>query len=121
MTTRIWGEGVQFSKIAIAQIGSPSQKNFRNGEIDDFFEKNDWIVVQLNRWFEESDLDVEELAESVVKAIEDWLDEDTVEFEPDEGGISEGQETGLLYDVSPHPIISNEKKFRKWPIAQKCD
>jgi len=35
-------------------------------------------------------LDVEQLAAAAVRAIEDWLDEDTVEFEPDEGGISEG-------------------------------
>ena len=103
------GEGVQFSKIAIAKIGQPSQKNFHNGEIDDFFEKNQLTQADLNRWFEESDLDVEQLAAAAVRAIEDWLDEDTVEFEPDEGGISEGQETGLLYDVSPQPIISNEK------------
>jgi hypothetical protein len=30
-------------------------------------------------------LDFENLAESAVKALEDWLDEDTVEFETDEG------------------------------------
>jgi hypothetical protein len=39
----------------------------------------------LNRWFEESDLDAKDLAGSAVKALEGWLDEDTVEFEPDEG------------------------------------
>ena len=43
------------------------------------------IKADLNRWFEESDLDVEDLTESAIKALEDWLDEDTVEFEPDEG------------------------------------
>jgi hypothetical protein len=43
------------------------------------------IKADLNRWFEESDLDVEDLTESAIKALEDWLDEDTVEFEP-EGG-----------------------------------
>ena len=83
MTTRIWGEGVQFSKIAIAQIGQPSQKNFRNGEIDEVFEKNQRTDVELNRWFEESDLDVEDLAGSAVKAIVDWLDEEVVGFEPE--------------------------------------
>jgi len=36
---------------------------------------------QVKRWFEESDQDVEELATAAVRAIEDWLDEDTVEFE----------------------------------------
>ena len=43
------------------------------------------IKADLNRWFEESDLDVEELTESAVKAIEDWLDEEVVGFEPEEG------------------------------------
>jgi hypothetical protein len=43
------------------------------------------IKADINRWFEESHLDVQELATSAVKAIEDWLDEGTVEFEPDEG------------------------------------
>ena len=43
------------------------------------------IKADLNRWFEESDLDVEELAESAIKALEDWLDEEVVGFEPDEG------------------------------------
>ena len=42
-------------------------------------------MADLNGWFEESDLDVEQLAAAAVLAIEDWLDEDTVEFEPDEG------------------------------------
>jgi len=42
------------------------------------------IKADLNRWFEESDLDVEDLAGSAVKAIEDWLDEEVVDFEPDE-------------------------------------
>ena len=77
------GEGVQFSNIAIAQIGQPSQKNFRIGEIDEVFEKNQRTDVELNRWFEESDLDVEDLAGSAVKAIEDWLDEEVVGFEPE--------------------------------------
>jgi hypothetical protein len=39
----------------------------------------------LNRWYEESELDVEQLAAAAVRAIEDWLSEDTVEFVPDEG------------------------------------
>jgi hypothetical protein len=29
-----------------------------------FFKKNEWTDVELNRWFEESDLDVENLAGS---------------------------------------------------------
>ena len=42
------------------------------------------IKADLNRWFEESDLDVEELTASAVKAIEDWLEEEVVDFTPDE-------------------------------------
>ena len=41
------------------------------------------IKADINRWFEESDLDVEELASSAVKAIEDWLDEEVIDFKPD--------------------------------------
>jgi hypothetical protein len=43
------------------------------------------IRETLNSWFEESDLEVEELASAAVKALEDWLDEPTVEFDADEG------------------------------------
>ena len=43
------------------------------------------IKSDLYRWFEESDLDVEQLAAAAVRAIEDWLDEEVVGFEPDEG------------------------------------
>jgi hypothetical protein len=42
------------------------------------------IRETLNSWFEESDLEVEELASAAVKALEDWLDEPTVEFESDD-------------------------------------
>ena len=45
------------------------------------------IKADLNRWFEESDLDVEQLTAAAVRAIEDWLDEDTVEFEPEDGTL----------------------------------
>ncbi len=44
--------------------------------------KNEFKAV-LNRWFEESDLDVEELSACGVEAIEEWLDEDTIEFTPE--------------------------------------
>ena len=54
-------------------------------KIDDFLRKNEWTDVGLNRWFEKSDLDVEQLANAAVRAIEDWLEEETLEFEPDEG------------------------------------
>ena len=35
----------------------------------------------LNRWFEESDLDVEHLTGSYVKALQEWLDEEIIGFE----------------------------------------
>ena len=35
--------------------------------------------------FEASDLDYDQLAAAAVRAIEDWLDKDTVEFEPERG------------------------------------
>lgn len=38
------------------------------------------IKSDLNRWFDESDLDVEELSACAVEAIEEWLDEDIIEF-----------------------------------------
>jgi hypothetical protein len=43
------------------------------------------IKADLNRWLDESDLDDEDLAKVAVEAIESWLDEDIVGFEPDEG------------------------------------
>lgn len=42
------------------------------------------IKSDLNRWFEESDLDVEDLAGAAVDSIHEWLDEEVVGFEPDE-------------------------------------
>ena len=47
--------------------------------------KNQQIKSDLKRWFEESDLDEDQLVAAAVPAIEDWLDEDAVEFEPDGG------------------------------------
>ena len=50
-----------------------------------FFLKNHQIKSDLNRWFEEPDLDEYQLVAVAVRAIKDWLDEPTVEFEPDKG------------------------------------
>ena len=41
------------------------------------------IKAALNRWFDESDLDVEDLSSCAVEAIEEWLDEDIIEFTPE--------------------------------------
>lgn len=41
----------------------------------------------FNRWWEESDMDAEDLAKAPLKAIDDWLDEEIVGFEPEEGVV----------------------------------
>ena len=43
------------------------------------------IKADLNRWWEESDLDAQDMAGVVLKAVEDWLDEEIIGFEPVEG------------------------------------
>jgi len=43
------------------------------------------IKADLNRWFMESDLDAQDLAGVVIKAIDEWLDEEIIGFEPEEG------------------------------------
>ena len=43
------------------------------------------IKNDLNRWFMESDLDAQDLAWVVIKAIDEWLDEEIIGFEPEEG------------------------------------
>lgn len=42
------------------------------------------IRSSFNRWFEESDLDSQELAETALEAINEWLDEDIIDFKPDD-------------------------------------
>lgn len=37
----------------------------------------------LDRWFLESDLDAEQLASAAVEAIEEWLDEEIIDFKPE--------------------------------------
>lgn len=43
------------------------------------------IRSDLNRWWDESDLDAEDLSQVAFKAINDWQDEEIVGFEPEEG------------------------------------
>ena len=43
------------------------------------------IRSDLNRWWEESNLDAEELTKVALKAIEDWLYEEIVGFEVGKG------------------------------------
>ena len=50
-------------------------------------EATEQVKVELkavfNRWFKESDLDAEQLAQAGVDAIEEWVDEDIIEFTPE--------------------------------------
>ena len=43
------------------------------------------IKADLNRWFVESDLDAQDLAAVVIKAIDEWLDDEIIGFDPEEG------------------------------------
>ena len=43
------------------------------------------IKSDLNRWFQESDLTAEDLAKLCLQAIDDWLDDEIIGFEPEEG------------------------------------
>ena len=43
------------------------------------------IKAVFNRWWEESDMDAEDLAKAALGAIDDWLGEEIVGFEPEEG------------------------------------
>ena len=59
----------------------PTGKNFDNGEIGLIEEK----ILVFNRWWAESDMDAEDLSKAALTAIDDWLDEEIVGFEPEEG------------------------------------
>ena len=43
------------------------------------------IKAVFNRWWEESDMDAEDLTKAALSAIDDWLDEEIVGFEPKGG------------------------------------
>ena len=43
------------------------------------------IRSDLNRWWEESDLEAQDLAGVALQVIDDWLDEEIIGFEPEEG------------------------------------
>ena len=42
------------------------------------------IRTDLNRWFMESDLNQEDLAKAVIRALDTWLDTEILGFEPDD-------------------------------------
>lgn len=41
------------------------------------------IKAVFNRWWEESDMDAEDLSKAALTAIDDWLEEPIVGFEPE--------------------------------------
>ena len=79
------GGGSSFPRSLSPRSDCPHKKVFAMAKLMIFLRKNEWTDLELNRWFEESNLELEKLTGSAVKAIEDWLDEEVVGFEPDEG------------------------------------
>jgi|19_taG_2_1085344.scaffolds.fasta_scaffold14797_3 hypothetical protein len=49
------------------------------------------VRALLNRWTEESDLDVMDMAEAAAGVINEWIDEDVVTFEADEDFFGDGE------------------------------
>ena len=74
------------------------------------------IRSDLNRWWEESNLDAEELAKVALKAIEDWLDEEIVGFEGEKG-----RGDAVILTASDYLKLKQFRKRFTAPIAQKCD
>ena len=50
------------------------------------------ITACLRRWSEESDLEEVQLAEIACEAINEWMDEDVVGFETDDGLLNDSGE-----------------------------
>jgi len=59
------------------------------------------IKAVFNRWWEESDMDAEDLAKAALSAIDDWLDEEIVGFEPEWGLITKK----YRYSEEPLPAL----------------
>ena len=57
---------------------TPSEKFSANAKLG-YFEN----FLVFNRSWEESDMDAEDLAKAALGAIDDWLDEEIVGFEPE--------------------------------------
>ena len=81
LTTKKGGRGSVEIPVRYLTIDLSSGKNFDNGENG----LNEEKILVFNRWWEESDMDAEDLAKAALKAIDDWLDEEIVGFEPEEG------------------------------------
>ena len=50
------------------------------------------VTACLRRWSEESDMESIELAEIACEAINEWMDEDVVGFEADDGLLNDSGE-----------------------------
>jgi|TARA_R110002020_G_scaffold247000_1_gene460871 hypothetical protein len=50
------------------------------------------VTACLRRWSEESDMEPIELAEIACEAINEWMDEDVVGFEADDGLLNDSGE-----------------------------
>ena len=75
------GEGVHSFQLDLTNTDYPVWKNFSKCKIG-LIEEN---FLVFNRWWEESDMDAEDLAKASLDAIDEWLDEEIVGFEPEEG------------------------------------
>ena len=74
---RKWAEAIGQSLNYAMHTG----KNFDNGEKGGIEEN----FLVFNRWWAESDMDAEDLSKAALTAIDDWLDEEIVGFDPEEG------------------------------------
>ena len=81
MISRRGGGGLLKSSGDILLSICPQEKISTNAKLG-YFEDN---FLVFNRWWEESDMDAEDLANAALGAIDDWLDEEIVGFEPEEG------------------------------------
>ena len=75
------GEGVQSFQFDLTNTDCPVWKKFDNGENGGIDAK----FLVFNRWWAESDMDAEDLSKVALTVIDDWLDEEIVGFEPEEG------------------------------------
>ena len=75
------GEGVCLYPRAISYYRLPRLKNFQ--QMRNWANWGEFLV--FNRWWEESNMDTEDLANAALIAIDDWLDEEIVGFKPEEG------------------------------------
>ena len=66
LATRHGGRGSSFPRSLSLRSVSPHKKIFTMAKLMIFLKKNEWTDLGLNRWFEETDLDGEELSVSAI-------------------------------------------------------